>query len=215
MWTSPNIKAFLSFSFKLSLSLPLLPVVLEVFMPDWTCYSCHQSLSPGFFDSLQVLLSWVQSEVTNQVNLKLKTLNLFQAAANFDMASPVILSCKSIDPREDYLIDLDAFIRETNLTFGPLNHTKQLLMDNSNVISQTFCSNISQSALEPTFPYPELIHWAVSNFVPSTKQVISYDGSKIIVSINSKAIQKPCVSHQPLQRLSSSLKKVVWPSLRP
>ena len=74
------------------------------------------------------------------------------------MASPVILSCKSIDPREDYLIDLDIFIPETSLTFGPLHHTKQLLADNSNVISQTSCSNISQSALEPTFPYPELIH---------------------------------------------------------
>ena len=59
------------------------------------------------------------------------------------MASPAILSCKSIDPREDYLIDLDAFVRETNLTFGPLNHIKQFLLDNSNMISQGFCSNIS------------------------------------------------------------------------
>ena len=106
------------------------------------------------------------------------------------MASPVILSCKSIDPREDYLIYLDAFVHETNLTFGPLNHTKQLLLDNLNIISQTFCSNVSQSSLEPTFPYPKLIHWAISNFVPSTKQIISYDGSKIIVSVNSQAIRK-------------------------
>ena len=111
-------------------------------------------------------------------------LNLFQAVAEFDMVSTAILSCKSIDPGEDYLIDLDVFIRETSLTFGPLHHTKQLLMDNLNVISQTFCSNVSQSALEPTFPYLELTHWVISNFVLSTKQVISYDGSKIIVSIN-------------------------------
>ena len=46
------------------------------------------------------------------------------------MASPAILSCKSIDPGEDYLIDLDAFVHETNLTFGPLSHIKQLLLDN-------------------------------------------------------------------------------------
>ena len=117
-------------------------------------------------------------------------LNLFQAAAEFDMASFAIQSCKSIDPAEDYLIYLDVFIRETTLNFGPLHHTKQLLADNSHIISQTFCLNISQSALEPTFPYLELIHWAISNFVPSTKQVISYDGSKIIVSINSQAIRK-------------------------
>ena len=106
------------------------------------------------------------------------------------MASPAILSCKSIDPGEDYLIDLDAFVHETSLTFGPLSHIKQLLLDNSNIISQGFCSNILQFSLEPTFPHPELVHWAVSNFVPSTKQIISYDGSKIIVSVNSQAVRK-------------------------
>ena len=74
------------------------------------------------------------------------------------MASPAILSCKSIDPGEDYLIDLDAFVHETSLTFGPLGHIKQLLLDNSNIISQGFCSNISQFSLEPTFPHPKLVH---------------------------------------------------------
>ena len=74
------------------------------------------------------------------------------------MATFEISSCKSIDPAEDYLIDLDVFICETTLNFGPLHHTKQLLADNSHVISQTFCSNIAQFALEPTYPYPELIH---------------------------------------------------------
>ena len=104
------------------------------------------------------MLGWVQSEATNWVNWKPRTLNLFPATAEVDMASPAILSCKSIDPREDYLIDLEAFVHETNLTFGPLNHTKQLLADNSNIFSQSFCSNVLQFSLEPTFPYPELIH---------------------------------------------------------
>ena len=101
------------------------------------------------------------------------------------MASPTIKTCKSIDPGEDFLIDLDAFIQETNLTLGPLSQIKQTMLSNSNMISETFCSTLSQFSLEPTFPHPELVHWAVSNYVPSTKQVISYDGSRIIVSINS------------------------------
>ena len=110
------------------------------------------------------------------------------------MVFPAILSCKSIDPGEDYLIDLDAFVHETSLTFGPLSHIKQLLSDNSNIISQGFFPNVSQFSLEPTFPHPELVHWVVSNFVPSTKQIISYDGSKIIVSVNSQAVRKaPCL----------------------
>ena len=40
------------------------------------------------------------------------------------MASPAIKTCKSIDPREDFLIDLDTFIQETNLTLGPLSQIK-------------------------------------------------------------------------------------------
>ena len=106
------------------------------------------------------------------------------------MVSPAILSCKSVDPGEDYLIDLDAFVHETSLTFGPLSHVKELLSNNSNIISQGFCSNVSHFSLEPTFPYPKLVHWVVSNFVPSTKKIISYDGSKITVSVNSQAVWK-------------------------
>ena len=106
------------------------------------------------------------------------------------MASPAIVTCKSIDHGEDFLIDLDAFIHETNLTFGPLNQIKQVMLSNSNMISENFCSTLSQFSLEPTFPHPELVHWVVSNYVPSTKQVISYDGSRIIVSINSQTIRK-------------------------
>lgn len=51
------------------------------------------------------------------------------------MASPAILTCKSIDPGDDCLIDLDAFIHETNLTFGPLSQIKQVILSNSNMIS--------------------------------------------------------------------------------
>ena len=116
------------------------------------------------------------------------------------MAFLAILSCKSIDPGEDYLIDLDAFIHETILTFGPLSHIKQVLLNNSNMISEGFCSNISQFSLEPTFPHPELVHWVVSNYVPSTKQVISYDGSTITMSINPQEVRKaPCLSLPTLE----------------
>ena len=44
--------------------------------------------------------------------------------------------------------------------------------------------------MEPTFPHPEFVHWAVHNYVPSTKQIISFNGSRIIVSINSETLIK-------------------------
>lgn len=106
------------------------------------------------------------------------------------MATSAFLSCKSIDPAEDFVIDLDVSISETTLNFGPLHHTKQLLADNSHAISLRLCSNIAQIALEPTYPYPELVHWAMSNFVPSTKQIISFDDSRIILFVNAQTVRK-------------------------
>ena len=106
------------------------------------------------------------------------------------MAASAFLSCKSLDPAEDFVVDLDTPISETILHFGPLHHTKQLLADNSQTVSPRLCSNLSQFALEPTYPYPELVHWSVSNFIPSTKQIISYDGNRILLSINAQTVRK-------------------------
>ena len=106
------------------------------------------------------------------------------------MVSPAIKSCKSIDPREDHLVDLDTSIQETRFTLGSLHQIKQTILNNSDIIYDSFCLSLSQFSLEPTFPHPEFIHWVVHKYVSSTKQVISYDGSKIIVSINPKTLRK-------------------------
>ena len=85
---------------------------------------------------------------------------------------------------------MDASIQETRLTLGSLNQIKQTIMDNLNIISDSFCSSLSQFTLEPIFPHPEFIHWVLHNYVPSTKQFLSYNGSRIIVSINSETLRK-------------------------
>ena len=106
------------------------------------------------------------------------------------MASPAIKTCKFVDPKEEYLVDLDASVKESMLTLGSFNQIKQTIMDNSNIISDSFYSSLSRFTLEPTFPHPDIVHWAVQNYVPSTKQIISYNGSRIIVSINSETLRK-------------------------
>ena len=59
------------------------------------------------------------------------------------MASPAIKSCKSIDPREDFLIDLDASIQETKLTLGSLSQIKQTILNNYDMVSDSSCSTLS------------------------------------------------------------------------
>lgn len=67
----------------------------------------------------------------------------FSAFTGIDMASPAIKTCKSIDPKEEYLVDLDASIQETMLTLGSLNQIKQTILNNSNIIFDSFCSSLS------------------------------------------------------------------------
>lgn len=106
------------------------------------------------------------------------------------MASTTIKTCKSVDPNEELLVDLDASIQENRLTLGTLDQIKHIIMDNSNIISDSFCSSLSQFNFEPTFPYPEFVHWTVQNYVPSTKHVLSSDGSRVILTLNSKTLRK-------------------------
>ena len=85
------------------------------------------------------------------------------------MVASAIKTCKSSDPHEELLVDLDASIQESILTLGYLNQIKQIIMDNSNIISDSFCSSLSQFTFESTFPYPKFVHWIVQNYVPSTR----------------------------------------------
>ena len=101
-----------------------------------------------------------------------------------------IKSCKSTDPKEELLIDLDLAIKETKLIVGTLSQIKQTIIDNPSIISDTLCSPLSQFTIEPTFPFPEFVHWTVKNYVPLKKQILSIDGTKVIATINSKSLRK-------------------------
>lgn len=106
------------------------------------------------------------------------------------MASGAIKSCKLVNPKEEFLVDLDASIQENKLTLGTLDQIKHTIMDNSNIISDNFCSSLSQFTFKPTFPYPKFVHWVVQNYIPSTKQILSSDGSKEILTLNPETLRK-------------------------
>ena len=106
------------------------------------------------------------------------------------MTTHFIQTYKSTDPKEQLLNDLDAEIKETKLTIGTLGKIKKTITDNSSIISETLCLSLSEVTVEPTFPFPEFIHWAVKNYVPSTKQILSADGTRVICTINFESLRK-------------------------
>ena len=106
------------------------------------------------------------------------------------MASSAIKTCKQVDPTKEFIIDLDASIKENELTLGMLNQIKKTIMDNSNIIFDSFYSSLSQFTFELTFPYAKFIHWVVQNYVPSTRQILSSNGTKVIATINPEALRK-------------------------
>lgn len=66
------------------------------------------------------------------------------------MTSSTIKTCKQADSKEEFIIYLDASIKENELTIGNLNQIKQTILDNSNIISDSFCSSLSQFTFERT-----------------------------------------------------------------
>ena len=106
------------------------------------------------------------------------------------MVTSTIKTYKSVDPKEELLIDVDATIKETELTLGTLNQIKKTILDNSNIISDSLCSSLSQFTIEPTFPFPEFVHWVVENYVSSTMQILSLDGTRVIITINAETLRK-------------------------
>ena len=101
-----------------------------------------------------------------------------------------IQTCKSIDPKEELFIDLDAVIKEMKLTIGTLSQIKKTIIDNPSIISDTSCSSLSEFTIEPTFPSLEFIHWEVRNYVPSTKQILSTNKTRVICTINGESLRK-------------------------
>ena len=49
---------------------------------------------------------------------------------------------------------------------------------------------MSQFTIEPSFPFLEFIHWAVKNYVPLTRKILSADVTKVIATINSEYLRK-------------------------
>ena len=88
-----------------------------------------------------------------------------------------IQTCKMTDPNEYLIIDLDASIKETKFTIGTLSQIKKKVAENPNLISDAFCISLSLVTIKATFLFPEFVHWVVKNYVPSTQQILSTDGT--------------------------------------
>lgn len=101
-----------------------------------------------------------------------------------------VQTCKMTYPNEEFLIDLDATIKETKFTIGTLIQIKKTVAENPNLISDAFCSYLSQVTIEPTFPFPEFVHWVVNNYVPSTQQILFVNATQVLCAINSESLRK-------------------------
>ena len=101
-----------------------------------------------------------------------------------------IQTCKMTYPNKEFLIDLDVSIKETQFTIGTLIQIKKIVTENPNLIFDAFFSSLSRVTIEPTFPFPEFIHWVVKNYVLSTQEIFSADGTRVLCTINSKLLRR-------------------------
>ena len=64
-----------------------------------------------------------------------------------------IQTCKQLDPKEDWLTDLDVEVYETTLTLGNFTKIKNKLTQIPNFIPDNLCSSLFEVTIEPTFPF--------------------------------------------------------------
>ena len=83
------------------------------------------------------------------------------------VAIVAIQTYKSLDPKEEFISDLDVEIYESVLTLGNIIEFKNKLTQIPNFIPNTFCSSLFEVTIEPTFPFPDFIHWVEKNYVKS------------------------------------------------
>lgn len=121
---------------------------------------------------------------------KLQTNNLLPVKTeDAQMAAiPTIQTCKLLDPKEESITDLDAEVYETILTLGNLIEIKNKLTQIPNFNPENLCSSLLEVTIEPTFPFQVFVHWIVKNYVKSSSQVLAFDGSRVICTINTESI---------------------------
>jgi len=69
-----------------------------------------------------------------------------------------IQTCKSLDPKEESISDLDAKIYETMLMLGILTKIRNKLTQTPNFIPDSFSSSLFEVTIEDTFSFPNFIH---------------------------------------------------------
>ena len=69
-----------------------------------------------------------------------------------------IQTYKSLDPKKDLISNLDPEIYETVLTLGSLIEIKNKLTQIPSFILDTFYSSLFEVTIEPTFPFPYIVH---------------------------------------------------------
>ena len=67
-------------------------------------------------------------------------------------------SCKSLDPKEEFITDLDTEIYETTKILGNLTEIENKLTQMPNFIPDSFYSSLFEVTIEPTFPFLDFVH---------------------------------------------------------
>lgn len=82
-----------------------------------------------------------------------------------DTVSSSKSSGKSQKSKEDPCVDLNVDIPDTSFTLGSFSQIKACLQENLDVISQKLSNSLLEVVIEPTYHFPEFMHWIANNFV--------------------------------------------------
>ena len=98
--------------------------------------------------------------------------------------------CKVLDPNKETIVDIDCEIYEPVLTLGLVTKLKKKVGLQISLIPEKVQVSIKSFVVEPTFPFPEFIHWSASHFSSAKRVIIYFDRSKVLCQVNSQSIRE-------------------------
>ena len=91
---------------------------------------------------------------------------------------------------QDVVVDLDGNVFETEVELGLISKLKSLVKVIPNVIGQSTVELVKSYSVEPSYVFPELIHWSASNYAVESRIVMNYNAYRVICNVNSQTISQ-------------------------
>jgi hypothetical protein len=96
---------------------------------------------------------------------------------------------KFMDANEDQIVDTQGEIFETLLTLGIMKELKKHFFMSNPSIPDQLKVTVNFYTLEPSYQFPEFIHWSALHYLVSERVIMNYNGCKVLCRVDAQTFR--------------------------